>query len=295
MRLFVRFFILLGFLGMSNIGFAQTGVSINTTGAAPDASSILDISSADKGVLFPRVADHTSLSPTNSSDDGLIVYNTTTDSYWYWDASANAWKEVPNTDDLAAIVVSLDEAYDGGRTITADAGNVEIQGAGHLTVAANVGIGTTAPAERLEVEFTGRGGVLLDGNDTDDAFIQIENGGGSHYIFDDDSDGHKLKFESAPGRDMVFSTDGANERVVIQSDGRLRVNNLSEPTGAVVTSNNAGVLAKTALTGNTNDVLLGTGVFGSASAFEDDDWYQALSTNTPTGIGDWIYTNGHVE
>ncbi|MCB0755203.1 MAG: hypothetical protein KDB98_06380, partial [Flavobacteriales bacterium] len=71
---------------------AQTGVAINSTGAAPDASSILDISSTNKGVLFPRVADHTTLSPTNNSDDGLIVYDTTTDSYWYWDASANAWK-----------------------------------------------------------------------------------------------------------------------------------------------------------------------------------------------------------
>lgn len=240
------------------------------------------------------MADHTTLSPTNNSDDGLIVYDTTTDSYWYWDASANAWKEVPNADDLAAIVVSLDEAYDGGRIITADAGNVEIQGAGHLTVAANVGIGTTTPAEKLEVEFTGRGGLLLDGNDTDDAFIQIENGGGSHYIFDDDSDGHKLKLESASGRDIVFNTDGANERVVVQSDGRFRVNNLAEANGAVITSNASGVLAKTPLTLDANDVLLGTGVFGSASNFEDDDWHQVGSSNTPNAITDYIHTEGHV-
>jgi hypothetical protein len=276
------------------IAVGQTGVSVNTTGAAPDANSILDISSTDKGVLFPRVADHTTISPTNNSDDGLIVYDTTTDSYWYWDASANAWKEMPNMDDLAAIVVSLDEAYDGGRTITADAGNVEIQGAGHLTVAANVGIGTTTPDEKLEVQFTGRGGILIDGNDGNDAFIQIENGGGSHYIFDDDSDGHALKLESATGREIVFNTDGANERMTVQSDGRVRVNNLADASGAVITSNATGVLGKTSLTGDATDVLLGTGVFGPGSAFSDHDWYQVLSTNIPTGITDWIYTDGRV-
>ena len=274
--------------------FAQTGVSINSTGAAPDASAVLDVSSTNKGVLLPRVTDHTTLAPTNNSDDGLLVYDTTTDSYWYWDASINNWREVVNQDDLNAIVISLDEAYNGGRTITADAGNVEIQGAGFLTVASNVGVGTTAPSEKLEVQFSGRGGILIDGDDTQDAFLQFENGGGSHYIFDDQSDNNTLKLESATGKGIKFNTDGANERVVIQSDGRVRVNNLADANSAVVLSNASGVLGKSSLTGDANDVFLGTGVFGPASDFADHDWYQVLSTNPPTGINDWIYTNGRV-
>jgi hypothetical protein len=240
-------------------------------------------------VLFPRVADHTTLNPDASSDFGLTVFNTTSKSYWYWDG--NEWQELQTS--FGGNLDYIQNQFGSTQTVA----NFRISGDGALSnlyTSQNIGIGTEAPSEKLELEFSGRGGILLDGDDTQDAFIQIENGGGSHYIFDDDSDGHALKFESAAGREIVFNTDGANERMTIQSDGRVRVNNLSEPTGAVVTSNSAGVLAKTALTGNANDVLLGTGAFGSASAFEDDDWYQALSTNTPTGIGDWIYTNGHV-
>ncbi|MBI4649022.1 MAG: hypothetical protein HY738_21140 [Bacteroidia bacterium] len=33
----------------------QKAVSINETGAAPDASSILDVQSTTKGILFPRM------------------------------------------------------------------------------------------------------------------------------------------------------------------------------------------------------------------------------------------------
>ncbi len=55
-------------------------VSINTSGANPDASSILDVSSANKGMLIPRVAltgttDNTTISSPTSS---LLVYNTAT-------------------------------------------------------------------------------------------------------------------------------------------------------------------------------------------------------------------------
>lgn len=278
-------------IGASSV-HGQTGVSVNTTGAAPDASSILDISSTDKGVLFPRVADHTSLTPTNNSDDGLFVYDTTTDSYWYWDASVNSWKEVPNADDLAAIVVSLDEAYDGGRTINADAGNVEIQGAGHLTVAANIGIGTTTPDRRMKISGTGWTALEVENTDNQDAAIELTSQGVSNYVYTDNTG--FLGLESASGQSIALRTDGANERMVVQSDGRVRVNNLAEANGAVITSNAAGVLGKTPLSNDANDVLLGTGVFGPASAFEDDDWYQVGSTNTPTAITDYIHTEGHV-
>ena len=56
-------------------------VSINSDGSAPDGSSILDISSSDKGILIPRVAlsgkddSTTILSPETS----LLVYNTSSD------------------------------------------------------------------------------------------------------------------------------------------------------------------------------------------------------------------------
>jgi len=35
--------------------YAQTGVAINTTGADPDPSAMLDVSSTEKGLLIPRM------------------------------------------------------------------------------------------------------------------------------------------------------------------------------------------------------------------------------------------------
>jgi len=73
-------------------------VGINTTGATPDASAMLDIVSSNKGLLIPRVA----LTATNSNAPigngiatGLLVYNTATTGtapndvvpgFYYWNA-----------------------------------------------------------------------------------------------------------------------------------------------------------------------------------------------------------------
>ncbi len=78
--------------------FAQIG--INTTN--PDASSILDIQSSDKGLLLPRVAltgpsDNTTI---ESPSESLLVYNTSTSGgltkgFYFW--SGSAWSAVSNS------------------------------------------------------------------------------------------------------------------------------------------------------------------------------------------------------
>lgn len=37
--------------------YSQNGAAINTTGATADSSAILDVSSSEKGVLFPRMTE----------------------------------------------------------------------------------------------------------------------------------------------------------------------------------------------------------------------------------------------
>lgn len=132
-------------VALLTVGAMQTfgqSVSINATGAAPNAQSILDVSSTTKGVLLPRMTsgERTSFTPTTT---GMTVYDITTESYWYWDDTANQWREIPNMTSIPS--VSLDDAYDGGIFINADAGAVDIQGAGGLTVNGITGIGTTSP------------------------------------------------------------------------------------------------------------------------------------------------------
>jgi hypothetical protein len=280
-------------LAVFNVSYGQS-VGIANTNITPDAQSILDIQSTTKGILLPRMtsAERTGIGATSSSDFGLTVYDTDTDSYWYWDGSS--WQEIPT---VANTGNTLDEAYDeggpgAGRIINATNGNVEITGAGFLTVASNVGIGTTGPDRRMKISGTGWTALEVENTDNQDAAIELTSQTVSNYVFTDNTG--FLGLESNTGQSIVFRTDGANERVVIQSDGRLRVNNLADPNFAVVLSSNVGVLGKVALTGNATDVLLGNGTFGPSSAFADDDWYQTLSTNTPTSINDWIYTNGRV-
>lgn len=80
----------------------------------------------------------------------------------------------------------------------------------------DVGIGTSSPTYKLELNVTGSDGLYINGNDAGDAQLRIENGGGFHYLFDDDSDGHALKVESANA--FIVNTGGVNEAFEIQTD-----------------------------------------------------------------------------
>lgn len=65
------------FVGMQ----VKAQVAINTTGAIPAASAMLDITSNSKGILIPRLTGSQigSITPTN----GLLVYSTDDNSFYY--------------------------------------------------------------------------------------------------------------------------------------------------------------------------------------------------------------------
>lgn len=78
-----------------------TGIGINTTGADPDASSILDVNATDKGILIPRVAltNVNTGAPITSPANGLMVYNTNASvtggfgtGFYFWGGSS--WTKV---------------------------------------------------------------------------------------------------------------------------------------------------------------------------------------------------------
>ena len=85
-----RFFFLLTFcLCFLHQGITQN-VSINTTGDTAHASAILDISSINKGILVPRMDSYQRSMIVNPAQ-GLLVYDTTTRSFWFYDG---AWEEI---------------------------------------------------------------------------------------------------------------------------------------------------------------------------------------------------------
>jgi len=66
---------------------AQAQVAINTTGANPDNSAMLDISSSIKGLLIPRMttAERTAIA---SPATGLLVFDNTLSLFYYYDGAA---------------------------------------------------------------------------------------------------------------------------------------------------------------------------------------------------------------
>jgi hypothetical protein len=77
-----------------NSFFNGGNIGIGTT--SPNASSILDITSTTKGVLFPRMTTG-EINNITSPADGLTVYNTTLKVICFYDSSAAVWKKVSHS------------------------------------------------------------------------------------------------------------------------------------------------------------------------------------------------------
>ena len=136
--IFNIFFVLL--LGFST--YAQN-VGVNSTGAAPDNSSMLDVVSTDKGVLIPRVniADLSTAAPVTAPVTSLLVYNTNVTSgegYYFWDGTKWTKLEDDNSN-------PDEDWHEVGGTTAPDNINDNIFTQG------NVGIGTITPNAPLDL------------------------------------------------------------------------------------------------------------------------------------------------
>ncbi len=142
------------FLNLYFISVAQVGIgTVN-----PDATSELEITSATRGILIPRVSltDVTLISPIASIPaTSLLIWNTNTSviggegiGYYYWDGSK--WVYLINTNTIATYITphnTLDMAYDqggagAGRTITADNGIVLINGTDGIRTTGTINSGS---------------------------------------------------------------------------------------------------------------------------------------------------------
>ncbi len=89
MKKTVLFTLLIALMAIS--GYAQ--VAINTTGDEPDSSAILDLQSTSKGFLVPRVTT-VQRNAIVTSQGGLLVYDSDTESFWYYNNTLSAWQEI---------------------------------------------------------------------------------------------------------------------------------------------------------------------------------------------------------
>ena len=113
-------------LFLSYSALAQVG--INATGTAPAPSAMLDVSSTNKGVLVPRM-NAVQKGNIPNKVEGLMVYDTDAHQFSYWTGSV--WVNFGTTASIAGWVTSGNNIYNANT--------------------GNVGIGTTAPKEKLEI------------------------------------------------------------------------------------------------------------------------------------------------
>jgi hypothetical protein len=130
----------------SQSSFAQDNVGIGTT--TPHENAILDASSVEKGLLIPRMntLQRLGINPVGGAD-GLLVYDTDLDQFWYWDGTQ--W--VQSTGPAGPIGPAGADGADGAAGAVGPAGAIGAAGAagpaGAIGAAGAAGpAGATGPA-----------------------------------------------------------------------------------------------------------------------------------------------------
>ncbi len=190
-----RTLILLLIIALSSPLLAQVGIGT----ASPDPSAILDLTSSSKGFLIPRVTNHSAIV---SPAEGLIVYDLTTHSHWFFQNSSwmslsstppaeNPWRISGNTGNfLSSFIGTLDTVPIRFKVNNAPSGIIDYNkgnvafgyrcyhsglGTGNVALGANAlenlttGFNSIALGQNaLLINLVGRGNIALGSNTLSD-------------------------------------------------------------------------------------------------------------------------------
>ena len=251
---------------------AQTAVGIGSTTFTPDANSILDIRSTNTGVLLPRMASDPSVAGNN--DDGLMYFNTSSQTYRYYDENANVWRGIATVSGTNYIL---------NQTTLQTPADYNISGSGQLGTTLGVGtaltVGTTtsigstlAVGAGIRVGSSaltpapGAGNIMMT---VDDSWIG-SSASTSRIVFDQTADENikiyptkRLYVEVADDADANTNQIGMELKhsvlargVGLKLSGTRNLN--AEPSGYIEFENNDGGLATLARVGVRNQNQLNT-------------------------------------
>jgi hypothetical protein len=168
MKRIYLFFVIIIFISFSSSSAYSQNIGINADGSTPDANAMLDIKAANKGLLIPRTSTTSRIAIPNTK--GLLVYDTTLNSFWYNDG-AN-WQQISNGAALNGTTNYLPK-FTGANTV----GNSQIVDNGQY-----IGIGTTNPTAGLNIIHDG--GIIAKGDTLSaNSYSLTETGSGAKFIW----------------------------------------------------------------------------------------------------------------
>jgi hypothetical protein len=115
-------------------GMVQAQVGINEDNSQPDASALLDVKSSTKGMLVPRMTT-TQRNLISNPATGLLVFDTTTGSFWFYNGS---WTDLSSSlsDADNDTKIQVEESADEDKI------RFDLEGSERLVLEKNAGGGT---------------------------------------------------------------------------------------------------------------------------------------------------------
>jgi len=199
-------------------------VAINTDGTAPDNSAMLDVKSTTRGFLAPRMT-LTQRNAIVTPATGLVVFQTNgTPGYYY------------NSGTPAAPVWAL---------VGSNAGQWTTNGTSIYYNLGNVGIGTVAPLEKLQVD----GYIHLSNTTGGYPFVRFNNtytGGNSGLEFNESGANKAWIFYNGTNNSLILNADndgGYTPDLVVRNGGNIGIGVMTPTTRLQVVENAPGYTA----------------------------------------------------